>query len=356
MVVLPSNGHRHPHGIKREHDADSDHVYDVSPRTTNRNGNSSEKHKHQHKKKKSHHHQNQGQDQKQNKHQNGHQNGEGEKKKKKKKLKHNSHQAQQEEDTLMSGGLGDMSAELGEPILPPPRNSQKTPTMPKAMKEKLDNGNETGKVNGSKKENKSNGHKSVHFEGNGQVKMNGHSAQRATSTLPVRAHVPKPPQTQTTSPIVPPPLKRRYSVNYQAPAPTLSQVSSPILPPTRPRGLSVNHQTPILPPVSPSRATLLRVNPQNSTPILPPTSPFRRRRGSTGNAFSEPPPVFSTGAPRSQATQPKPEISPDPKPKDDDWEFSTGKIRAMIGNPMEKDAQREESKFAVPIFKNINAC
>ncbi|KAJ8057917.1 hypothetical protein OCU04_013098 [Sclerotinia nivalis] len=311
MVVLPSNKNRHPHGIKREHD--HDHVYEAIPR--NANGGTPDTHTHQHKKKKNHHHQ----------HQNAQQNGEGEKKKKQ-KSKHNSHESQRKEDTLMSGGLGEISAELGEPILPPARNSQhSTPTMPKAMKEKLENASES-----KKKKSKSKGPKAVHFEGlsNGHtqnggekaetegVKMNGDSAQRRTSILPVRSHLP-----------------------------ILPLTSSPILPPTRPRSYSSNGQAPILPPASPSRLNLLRVSPISSTPILPPTSPFRKRRGSTGNTFSQPPPTFSVEYPPLQTTLPASTKSAELKRKDDDWEFNTGKIRAMVGNPMEKDAQREESKL-----------
>ncbi|KAF7866791.1 hypothetical protein EAF04_005633 [Stromatinia cepivora] len=315
MVVLPSNGNRHPHGIKREHD--HDHVYEVIPKNTN--GSTSDTHTHRHKKKKNHHHQ----------HQNTQQNGEGEKKKKQKqKSKLNSHESQRKEDTLMSGGLGEISAELGEPILPPARNSQHlTPTMPKTMKEK--HGNANGNASeGKKKKSKSKGPKTVHFEGlsnghaeNGgekseteRAKMNGDLAQRRTSILPVRSHLP-----------------------------ILPLTSSPILPPTRPRSYSSNGQTPILPPASPSRLNLLRVSPIYSTPILPPTSPFRKRRGSTGNTFSHPPPTFLVEYPPSQTTLPPSTKSAEPKRKDDDWEFNTGKIRAMVGNPMEKDAQREEN-------------
>ncbi|KAI9647461.1 hypothetical protein NHQ30_003846 [Ciborinia camelliae] len=312
MVVLPSNGHRNPQGIKREHDRDN--VYDVSPKNINTNDNASaNQNTHQHKKKKNHHHQ----------HQNGQQSGEGEKKKKKHKSKHNSHQSQsRQEDTMMSGGLEEMSAELGEPILPPARSSQNsTPTMPKAMKEKhgYANGNGSG---GKKKKNKVKNNKTVHFEGlgndHGQNGQNGNAAQRG-SILPVRSQ----------GPILPP-------------------SSSPILPSTRPRSYSSNSQTPILPPASPSRMNLLRVSHMNQTPILPPISPFRQRRGSTGNAFSEPPPTFSVEPPRSQATQPASTKSVEPKPSDDHWEFSTGKIRVMTGNPMEKDTQREESKSHYP--------
>ncbi|APA12595.1 hypothetical protein sscle_09g073650 [Sclerotinia sclerotiorum 1980 UF-70] len=315
MVVLPSNGSRHLHGIKRKHD--HGHVHEAIPKNTN--GSTTDIPTHQHKKKKkkkkNHHHQ----------HQDAQQNGEGEKKKKQKqKSKHNSHELQRKEDTLMSGGLGEISAELGEPILPPARNSkQSIATMPKAMKEKHGNASES-----KKKKSKSKSLKAVHFEGlsNGHtqssgenaetegVRMNGDSAQRMTSILPVRSHTP-----------------------------ILPLTSSPILPPTRPRGYSSNGQTPILPPASPSRLNLLRVSPIASTPILPPTSPFRKRRGSTGNAFSQPPPTFSVESPFLQASLPASSKSAEHKRKDDDWEFNTGKIRAIVGNPMEKDAQREEN-------------
>ncbi|CAD6449804.1 ea8f093d-25fc-404d-ac15-b37ea0cac454 [Sclerotinia trifoliorum] len=309
MVVLPSNGSRHLHGIKREHD--HDHVYEAIPKNTN--GSTTDTHTHQHKKKKNHHHQ----------HRDAQQNGEGEKKKRQ-RSKRNSRESQEEEDTLMSGGLGETSAELGEPILPPARDShQSTPTMHKAMREKHRNASES-----KKKKSKSKGPKAVHFEGlsNGHTqnggekaeaegaKMNGDPAQRRTSILPVRSHIP-----------------------------ILPQTSSPILPPIRPRRYSSNGQTPILPPASPSRLNLLRVSPIASTPILPPTSPFRKRRRSTGNAFSQPPPTFSVESPSLQASLPASSESAEPKRKDDDWEFSTGKIRAMVGNPMEKDAQREEN-------------
>ncbi|TGO60703.1 hypothetical protein BCON_0033g00150 [Botryotinia convoluta] len=317
MVVLPSSsGYRPNKGVKREHDPDQ--IHDFSSKSPNATG-TSDNHTHQHKKKKSHHPQNQTE-----------QSGGG---KKKKKSKHKSSQSQQQEDALMSGGLGDMSVELGEPILPPPRDSQLLiPKMPKAMEVKHAKMNEDG-GGGKKKKNKT-----VHFEEPSsnyrpphvvdeeeeaeteRFEINGDSAQRETSTLPVRSH----------SPILPP-------------------TSSPILPPTRPkRSSSHGPPPPILPQASPSRMNPLYVPPTISTPILPPASPFRKRHGSTGNAFSQPPPIFSREAPSPQATQPTPAKptptkSAEPKPKDDEWEVSTGKIRAMIDDPMEKDAQREEN-------------
>ncbi|KAF7939704.1 hypothetical protein EAE99_001509 [Botrytis elliptica] len=283
MVLLPSSsGYRPNKGVKREHDPDQ--VHDLSSKSPNANG-SPDNRTQEHKKKKTHH----------------------------KKSKHKSSQSQQQEDTLMSGGLGDMSVELGEPILPHPSDSQ------------------------HKKKKKTKKLKSVHFEEPSsnyrpphvvdeeedaeteRFEMNGGSALRETSTLPVRSH----------SPILPP-------------------TSSPILPPTRPkRSSSHGPPPPILPQPSPSRMNPLYVPPKTSTPILPPASPFRKRRGSTGNTFAQPPPTFSTQVPSPQATQQPPAKpttkSADPKPKDDEWEFSTGKIRAMIGDPMEKDAQREEN-------------
>ncbi|TEY35953.1 hypothetical protein BOTCAL_0571g00020 [Botryotinia calthae] len=323
MVVLPSNnGYRPNKGVKREHDPDQ--VHDINFKIPNANG-APENNTHQHKKKKSHHHQNQPE-----------QSGGG---KKKKKSKHKSSQAPQQEDTLMSGGLGDMSVELGEPILPPPRDSQpSTPKSPKAMKVKHAKVNEDGD-GAKKKKNKEKKNKTVHFEEPSSnyhpphvdeeeaefegFEMNGDdSTQRETSTLPVRSH----------SPILPP-------------------KSSPILPPTRPRRSSSHGPpSPIPPQASPSRMNPLYVPAPNSTPILPPASPFRKRRGSTGNTFPRPPPTFATEDSRSEVTQPEPEpVKPtstktgEPKPKDDEWEFSTGKIRAMISDPMEKDAQREEN-------------
>ncbi|THV50010.1 hypothetical protein BGAL_0169g00220 [Botrytis galanthina] len=323
MVVLPSSssGYRPNKGVKREHDPDQ--IHDLSSKSPNANG-TSDNHTHQHKKKKSHHPQNQTE-----------QSGDG--KKKRKKSKDKSSQSPQQEDTLMSGGLGDMSVELGEPILPPPRNSQQpTPTMPKAMRVKHAQKNEIG--GGKKKKKNKAKNKTVHFEESSsnyrpphvvdeeeeaeteRFEMNGHSALRESSTLPVRSH----------SPILPP-------------------MSSPILPPTRPkRSSSHGPPPPILPQASPSRMNPLYVPPKTSTPILPPASPFRNRRGSTGNTFAQPPQTFSTQFPSPQATQPPPAKPTatklaDPKPKDDEWEFSTGKIRAMIGDPMEKDAQREEN-------------
>lgn len=328
MVVLPSSssGYRPNKGVKREHDPDQ--IHDLSSKSPNANG-TSDNHTHQHKKKKSHHPQNQTE-----------QSGDG--KKKRKKSKDKSSQSPQQEDTLMSGGLGDMSVELGEPILPPPRNSQQpTPTMPKAMRVKHAQKNEIG--GGKKKKKNKAKYKTVHFEESSsnyrpphvvdeeeeaeteRFEMNGHSALRESSTLPVRSH----------SPILPP-------------------MSSPILPPTRPKKSSSHGPPPpILPQASPSRMNPLHVPPKTSTPILPPASPFRKRRGSTGNTFAQPPQTFSTQFPSPQATQPPPAKptatkSADPKPKDDEWEFSTGKIRAMIGDPMEKDAQREESKLHSP--------
>ncbi|TGO34563.1 hypothetical protein BHYA_0192g00270 [Botrytis hyacinthi] len=314
MVVLPSSsGYRPNKGVKREHDPDQ--IHDFSSKSPNANG-TSDNHTHQHKKKKSHHHQNQTE-----------QSGDG---KKKKKSKHKSSQSPQQEDTLMSGALGDMSVELGEPILPPPRDSQhSTPTMSKAMRLKQAKMNKDGGGGKKKKKNKTKKNKTVHFEeasGNyrppyvvdgeeeaetERFEMNGDSALRETSTLPVR--------------------------------------SSPILPPTRPkRSSSHGPPPPILPQASPSRMNPLYVPPKTSTPILPPASPFRNRRGSTGNTFAQPPATFSTQVPSPQATQPTPAKptsakSAAPKSKDDEWEFSTGKIRAMIGDPMEKDAQREEN-------------
>ncbi|TGO27940.1 hypothetical protein BPAE_0034g00190 [Botrytis paeoniae] len=322
MVVLPSSsGYRPNKGVKREHDPDQ--IHNVSSKSPNANG-ASDNHTHQHKKKKSQHHQNQTE-----------QSGGG---KKKKKSKHKSSQLQQQEEALMSGGLEDMSVELGEPILPPPHNSQdSTPKIPKALKVKHAKMNEDG-GSGKKKKSKTKKNKTVHFEEPNsnyrpphvvdeeeeaeteRFEMNGDSAQRETSTLPVRS----------LRPILPP-------------------KSSPILPPTRSkRSSSHGPPPPILPQASPSRMNPLYVPPTISTPILPPASPFRKRRGSTGNAFSQPPPTFLTEAPSPQATQPTPAKptsakSAAPKSKDDEWEFSTGKIRAMIGDPMEKDAQREEN-------------
>ncbi|KAM0129377.1 hypothetical protein ACHAP3_007882 [Botrytis cinerea] len=318
MVVLPSNnGYRPNKGVKREHDPDQ--VHDISFKIPNANG-APENNTHQHKKKKSHHHQSQPE-----------QSGGGKKKKKKSKQKSSQSQQQEQEDTLMSGGLGDMSVELGEPILPAPRDSQ--PSTPKAMKVKHAKVNEDGggAKNKRKKMKKS---KSVHFEEPSSnyrpphvdeeetefegFETNGDSTRRETSTLPVRSNVP----------ILPP-------------------TSSPILPPNRPRRSSSHGPpTPILPQPSPSRMNPLYVPTTISTPILPPASPFRKRRGSTGDTFPRPPLDFSKETPLSKAPQP---VKPTPtkaaeiKPKDDEWEFSTGKIRAMIGDPMEKDAQREEN-------------
>ncbi|KAF7905243.1 uncharacterized protein EAF01_005764 [Botrytis porri] len=324
MVVLPSSsGYRPNKGVKREHDPDQ--IHDVSSKSPNANG-TSDNHTHQHKKKKSHHPQDQTE-----------QSG-GEKKKK--KSKRISSQSQKQEDALMSGGLGDMSAELGEPILSPARDSQdSTPKMPKVMKVKHAKVNEDrGGVKKKKKKNKTKKNKTVHFEEPNsnyrpphvvdeeeeaeteRSEMNGDSAQRETSTVPVRSH----------SPIVPPP-------------------SSPILPPTRPkRSSSHGPPPPILPQASPSRMDPLYVPPTVSTPILPPVSPFKKRRISTGDSFSQTPPTFLTEAPSPQATpstpaRPTSAKSAPPKSKDDEWEFSTGKIRAIIGDPMEKDAQREEN-------------
>ncbi|KAF7946437.1 hypothetical protein EAE96_009435 [Botrytis aclada] len=307
MVVLPSSsGYRPNKGVKREHDPDQ--IIDLSSKSPNANG-TSDNQIHQHKKKKSRHPQQSSQ-------------SGGGKKKKKSKNK-----------ALMSGGLGDMSEDLGEPILPPPRDSQhSTPAMPKAVKVKHAKTNEDG-GGGKKNQSKTKKNKTVHFEEPSsnyrpphvvdeeeeaeteRFEMNGDSAQRETPTLPVRSH----------SPIVPP-------------------TSSPILPPTRPRRSSSHGPPPpILPRASPSRMNPLYVPPTNPTPILPPPSPFRKRRGSTGNAFAQPPPTFSSEASRPQATQLTPTKPAEPKPKDDEWEFSTGKIRAMIGDPMDKDAQREEN-------------
>ncbi|KAF7940643.1 uncharacterized protein EAE97_006829 [Botrytis byssoidea] len=305
MVVLPgSSGYRPNKGVKREHDPDQ--IHDLSSKSPNANG-TSDNHTHQHKKKK--------------------------------KSKDKSSQSPQQEDTLMSGGLGDMSAELGEPILSPPRDSQhSTPTMPKAMRVKQAKINKDGGSGKKKKKNKTKKNKTVHFEEassnyrppqvvdedeeaeNERFEMNGDSALRESSTLTVRSH----------SPILPP-------------------MSSPILPPTRPkRSSSHGPPPPILPQASPSRMNPLYVPPKTSTPILPPASPFRKRRGSTGDTFPQPPPTHSTQAPSPQATQstsakPTSAKSAVLKSKDDEWELSTGKIRAMIGDPMEEDAQREEN-------------
>ncbi|TGO15301.1 hypothetical protein BTUL_0042g00720 [Botrytis tulipae] len=322
MVVLPSSsGYRPNKGVKREHDPDQ--IHDLSSKSSNANG-TSDNHTHQHKKKKRNHPQNQIE-----------QSGGG---KKKRKSKSKSSPSPQQEDTLMSGGLGDMSVELGEPILPPPRDSQdSTPKMTKAMEAKQAKMNKDGGGN-KKKKNKTKKNKNVHFEEPSsdyrpphvvdeeeeaeyeRFEMNGDSALRESSALPVRSH----------SPILPP-------------------MSSPILPPTRPkRSSSHGPPPPILPQASPSRMNPLYVPPKTSTPILPPASPFRKRRGSTGNTFAQPPATFSTQVPSPQATQPTPAKptsakSAAPKSKDDEWEFSTGKIRAMIGDPMEKDAQPEEN-------------
>ncbi|KAF5869645.1 putative ribosomal protein l27 protein [Botrytis fragariae] len=304
MVVLPSSsGYRPNKGVKREHDPDQ--IHDISSKSPNANGTSNN-HTHQHKKKKSHHPQNQAE-----------QSGGG---KKRKKSKHKSSQSQQQ-DTLMSGGLGDMSVELGEPILSPPDDSQDlTPKVATAMEVKHAKMNKDG-GGGKKKKNKTKKNRTVHFEEPSsnyrpphvvdeeeeaeieRFEMNRDTAARETSNLPVRSH----------SPILPP-------------------TSSPILPPTRPkRSLSHGPPPPILPQASPSRMNPLYVPPTISTPILPPASPFRRRRGSTDNAFSQPPPTFSTEASSPQTTQstrakPTSAKSAAPKSKDDEWEFSTGKF------------------------------
>lgn len=327
MVVLPSNGQSNSHGIKREHD--QDHVYDV--RSSNANGNILGQQQHQKKKKKKDHHQ-QTQDECSN--------GENPKKKKSQKLKYSSEQSQwRQEDTLMSGGLGEMSAELGEPILPPARNSQHQVSTVPAMKEKHGDANGKGSV-GHGKNKKSKSSKTVHFErlANDHApdgkelegveaetfQTNGNAKHFQTTILPVRSQ--KPILPPTSSPILPP------SKRTQTPS-------------TQPRSYSSHaSQNHIL--TSPNHVNLFREPPASSqTPILPPISPFRKRRGSTGAVFNGPPPSFSTAESSLQITRP---ISvaklAEPKTKDDDWEFSTGKIRASIVNPLEKDAQREESE------------
>ncbi|KAM0185300.1 hypothetical protein ACHAPC_005160 [Botrytis cinerea] len=303
MVVLPSNnGYRPNKGVKREHDPDQ--VHDISFKIPNANG-APENNTHQHKKKKSHHHQSQPE-----------QSGGGKKKKKKSKQKSSQSQQQEQEDTLMSGGLGDMSVELGEPILPPPRDPQ--PSTPKAMKVKHAKVNEDGggAKNKRKKMKKS---KSVHFEEPSSnyrpphvdeeetefegFETNGDSTRRETSTLPVRSNVP---------------------IKILEPWPA-------------------NSNSPTAFPES-NEPTICSYH--DFDPNLTSSSPFRKRRGSTGDTFPRPPLDFSKETPLSKAPQP---VKPTPtkaaeiKPKDDEWEFSTGKIRAMIGDPMEKDAQREEN-------------
>lgn len=314
MVLLPSKKNL-LQGIKREHEDDNDYVHDTSRKVTNVDGNASNnQHAHHHKKsKKKHQHQNPNQNQKEQK----------------------SHKQKQNspKDNLMSGGLGDMSAGLSEPILPPTKNAP--PTMPRAMKNGIGNLNGNGS---GKKKNKLKGDKDVHFKGlpNSHAQNDGkiagtESIQNGGATrLPV----------QTQQAILPP-------------------TSSPILPPIRSRSYSHHAPPPILPPVSPSRAPSQNIyhdiTARGQTPILPPESPFRKRRGSTGAVFSGPPPLFSGTESPSPNTRPAPiPTSADPKDRPDAWEFSTGKIRTMIGNPMEKDSQREESKSQLifPMFEH----
>lgn len=317
-VLFSSNGYRPNKGIKREHDPDQ--ARDVNSQSPKVNGTPFN-HVHQHKKKKGHHH----------RHQTGRKSESGHKKK---KSKHNSQQSEQQEDTLMSGGLGDMSEELGEPVSSTPRSSQHS------TEAQMD-----GDGGGSKKKkNKVKHNKTVRFEELSSnyrppqvddeeeesegLEMNGDSAQRETSKSPARSH----------DPILPP-------------------TSSPILPPTRPRSsLSYRTAPPVLPQASPSQMNPLYVPPTNSTPILPPASPFRKRRASAGNSFSTVSPC--PRAAQLASAKPIPTKAADPKPKDDEWEFKTGKIRATIGNPMEKDAQREESKSRLLIyqFENLSFC
>ncbi|QSZ34513.1 hypothetical protein DSL72_006107 [Monilinia vaccinii-corymbosi] len=319
MGLLPGNGHRPPHGVKRERerehdqdqDQDQDHVYDVSPRSTNVKENTpTSQHAHKKKKKKNKQHQNQ----------DAHQNGASKRKGRGEKSKQNSSpsQSRHEEDTLMmSGGLGEMSTELGEPILPPACNSQR-------------NSKNSKTVHFQRFAN-TNGHAQSDEEKAGTetdtVQTNNGSARRfETSILPVRSSLAPP----TSSPILPP------SKLSQTPA-------------VRPRSSYPSHApSSIFPPLSPHRVNrmgLFREPPASfQTPILPPTSPFGKRRGSTGAVFNEPPPSFSTTESPLQVARPTSIAkSVEPKAKDDAWEFSSGKIRAMIGNPMEKDAQREEN-------------
>ncbi|KAB8303727.1 hypothetical protein EYC80_005110 [Monilinia laxa] len=328
MVVLPSNGQFHPHGIKREHD--QDHVYDVRSLSANSNTPGQHQHQKKKKKKKKDHHQ---------QIQNGYSNGEDPKKKKSQKSKYSSEQSQSQsrQDTLMSGGLGEMSAELGEPILPPARNSQHPISTVPAMKEKYGGANVKGSV-GNEKNKKSKNIKTVHFERftndhapDGEegmetetVQTNGNARHFQTTILPVRSQNPILPP--TSSPILPPSKRKQTST-------------------TRSRSYS-SHASENHNPTSPNRMDLFSEPPASSqTPILPPVSPFRKRRGSTGGVFNGPLPSFSAAESSLEITRPISVAKPvENKSKDDAWEFTTGKIRASIVNPMEKDAQREESE------------
>ncbi|RAL61615.1 hypothetical protein DID88_009653 [Monilinia fructigena] len=237
----------------------------------------------------------------------------------------------------MSGGLGEMSAELGEPILPPARIPQHPISTVSAMKEKYGDANGKGMV-GNEKNKKSKNSKTVHFERlandhapDGEegvetetIQTNGNARHSQTTIFPVRSQNPILPQ--TSSPILPP-SKRKQT------------------PLTHPRSYS-SHASENHIPTSPNRMDLFSEPPAScQTPILPPVSPFRKRRGSTGGVFNGPLPSFSTAESSLQITRPISVAKPvEKKAKDDAWEFTTGKIRASIVNPMEKDAQREESE------------